>query len=300
MIVILLGACQNEQESIEDIEVPEKSEGFFWEGEHNDKEVYILGTIHAGKREMYPLRDEIEEVIANTDYLLKEIHITDSDVREELSQFERENMYLEDNEKLEDHLNEEELERVREIVEANNNLKFETANTFQPHMIYGLFEQFIANETDYSFNQGVEEYLYENIPEETEIGSLEDPIERKEILYNPDIEGQFYDLKQALSVPFEETINELNHAIDGWRAGEEEARDFSREVDEDAENAEFEEDYFNRWLILRDENIADSIEDAIENHDADTILIAAGTAHFFGRENVIDLLAERGYDFERK
>ncbi|WP_027963931.1 TraB/GumN family protein [Halalkalibacillus halophilus] len=297
--LIVLGACQSEPESLEEVEVPEKSEGFFWEGEHNDKEVYILGTIHMGAEEMYPLRDVVEEVIASTDYLMTETYIDDPDLQEEINELRKENFYLEGDERLSDQLNEEELERLRHMVE-NNNLTFDMANSMQPWAVRDEYNLFLYKESDYSFNRGVEEYLYENIPEGTEIGSLEDPIEQIDILRSPDIEGMVYHLKKLLSTPIEEILEETNQSVKAWRAGEERFIDLSREIDMDSENAKAAEDYVNRMLFIRDENIADSIEDAIENHEAETILFAAGYAHFFGKDNVIDLLAERGYDFERK
>ncbi|WP_027963929.1 TraB/GumN family protein [Halalkalibacillus halophilus] len=299
MMVMILSACQSEPESIEDLEVPEESEGFFWEGEHNDKEVYILGTIHAGEEDMYPLRDEIEDAISDAEYLMTEIDMSDQSALMEMAEKQREYMYLEGGERLDDYLNEEQIDQVREVAQSNM-LTFDMVNSFQPWMVEELFAQHILTESEYSYDHGVEEYLYDNVSDDTEIGELESYDDLIDQLYTRDMDSQLYTLEQNLSRSVDEQIEDLSDMLKAWRAGEEDFIGVSREVEEDAENPEIEEDYVNRLLFERDQGMADSIEDTIENHDASKILIAAGTAHFFGEDNVLELLEERGYDFERK
>jgi uncharacterized protein YbaP (TraB family) len=61
--------------------VPESPDGklFFWKASSPTTEVYLLGSIHLGTKEMYPLAKEIEEAFARSKYLVLEADLTKVD-----------------------------------------------------------------------------------------------------------------------------------------------------------------------------------------------------------------------------
>ncbi|PIB52543.1 TraB/GumN family protein, partial [Pseudomonas sp. 2995-1] len=56
-----------------------RPEGVFYKVEEGSTTVYLLGSIHVGMEELYPLHESIETAFLESDHLAVEIDITDID-----------------------------------------------------------------------------------------------------------------------------------------------------------------------------------------------------------------------------
>ncbi|WP_017186676.1 TraB/GumN family protein [Alkalibacillus haloalkaliphilus] len=300
-IAFVLIGC-DEELTVDDVEIPEKSEAFFWEAEHNDKTIYFLGTVHAGHEEMYPMRDEIENAMDETELLLTEVDMSSAEAREELNEISRSYMYLPSGEKLEDYIPDEHMEEFKTLAE-HPNMNYDVLNSLKPWAFLEFYSQQLIRETDYSFNNGVEYYLYDRMLDDTDLLPLEDYEVVIKNAHDQSMEYQEYLMEDALNMTEEGYFESIENSVVAWRTGEESLRGeelLTRESLEDSDHPELEEQYFEEMLFNRDEQMAERVDEIVHNHDADTIMVAPGFAHFFGPGNILELLEEKGYDIERK
>ncbi|GAA0460134.1 TraB/GumN family protein [Alkalibacillus silvisoli] len=297
--LIVVTGCQSDSLDVSDVDIPERSEGFFWEAEHHDKTIYFLGTVHVGVEEMYPLRDEIEMAMDEADLLLTEIDASDEQRSEEMVSIQEQYITLNEGERLEDYLDEKYIEEVEWIAE-NPGIEYEMLNVLQPWIVEELYNEMLIIESDYDFEYGVESYLYENVLENADSMALEDYEERLQAVRARDMNYQIYMLEETLEHTKEVFDEEIEKSVTAFRAGEEALINHERKISEESENPNIEETYLNEMLFNRDERMAERVDEVVQNHDADTLFVAAGALHFFGEGNIIELLEEKGYEIERR
>lgn len=299
LIALVLIGC-DEKLTVDDVEIPEKSEAFFWEAEHNDKTIYFLGTVHAGHEDMYPMRDEIEDALNEVDLLLSEYNESNYEIQSEYEEIRRNYRYLPSGEQLSDYLNDENMDVVREI-ETNLNIPFFALNSMKPWAVEQMYEfLLLEGYSDYTYEDGVEGYIYNRVLDQAEGMALEDYETSLKAVRDRDMDYQIYFLEQTLNYSQEDIEEYLESVITAWRTGEESLTNTDRKVSEDAESKEIEETYIEEILFNRDILMAKKIDEVVHNHEADTIMVAAGFAHFFGPGNILELLEEKGYEIERR
>lgn len=140
------------------------SEGLMWRVENNGNTVYLLGSIHYGKPDLYPLRKDILENFSDSESLYVEVDITNQEAMMQIM--------LEQMEKLENEL--EESSKFQDGTTLDSVLDKELYSNIENIME----EHDIPKEEYESLNiQGVEQKLneiiiddaFENLPDEDEI-----------------------------------------------------------------------------------------------------------------------------------
>ncbi|MDQ0159730.1 TraB/GumN family protein [Alkalibacillus salilacus] len=300
-ITLIIGCQSDEAVEVDDVEVPEQSEGFFWEAEHDGNQIYFLGTVHIGVEEMYPLRDEIEDAMDHTDLLLTEIDNSSEANRQALMAAQRPHMRLPAGQKLDEHIDAEYHDELEDVTEYPG-VEYEMVNQFQPWVVEDLYNELMIMESDYDYNLGVENYLYGNVLDDrTDSIALENYEERLTSVRARDLDYQTYVLEQVFKQNEEVDSEEmLERSVTAFRAGEEELLDYERVVPKDVDNPEHEETYLNELLFKRDEKMADRIDEIVTERDNETIMVAVGSMHFFGEDNIRSLLEDKGYEIERR
>nr|WP_243864168.1 TraB/GumN family protein [Alkalibacillus almallahensis] len=294
--------CQSEEAvEVDDVVVPEQSEGFFWETEHDGNQIYFLGTAHIGVEDMYPLSDEIESAMDHTDLLLTEIDNSSEENTQALMAAQRPHMRLPPGHKLDEHIDAEYHDELEDVAEYRG-IDYGMLNQFQPWVVEDLYNELMIMESDYDYNLGVENYLYDNVlDDQTESMALENYGERLTSVRARDLDYQTYVLEQVFKQNEEMDSEEmLERSVTAFRAGEEELLDYERVVPEDVDNPEHEETYLNELLFKRDEKMADRIDEIVTERDGETIMVAVGLMHFFGEDNIRSLLEDKGYEIERR
>ncbi|WP_188207195.1 TraB/GumN family protein [Alkalibacillus aidingensis] len=299
ILIFIVTGCEEEAISLENVEIPEKSEGFFWEAEHNNKTIYFLGTVHIGSEDMYPMRDEIEEAMAETELLLSEYDESNETIQNEYEDIRMEYTYLPSGEQLSDYLSDDHMDLVRNI-EEELNIPYYILNSFKPWRVQSLYESMILSNYDYSYEQGVEAYLYSQVLEHAEGMALEDLETNIQSVRDRDLDYQLYLLEEVLEASEEEVEEEIESTVVAWRTGKESLVDLSRAVGDEEQIPEIKETHIEELLFNRDRQMAEKIDEVVHSHEAETIMIAAGYAHFFGPDNMIVLLEDEGYEIERK
>ncbi len=255
---------------------------FFWKAQSQTAIVYLLGSIHIGKPEFYPMRAEIEEAFASAKKLAVE-----SDVREDgnpavLKKMIRMAM-LPEGETLRDVLHKETLSLLDKYLEDAHPVLGHMINGMRPWVAASVIMVMEAEKYGYDLEHGVDMYFMKKAVErEMAIVELEDPM----WLAKLDDDLQDLMLRQILKDvgDAEEAIEKL---IDIWRKGDADA--LVSGVQESYESDEW-KPLKEIMLTKRDAEMAGKVKEFLEGEE--TVFVVVGAAHLVGDGSIISRLEE--------
>lgn len=275
-----------------------ESEGFLWKVSNEDNLVYLLGSIHVGMEDMYPLRDEIEDAFAESDVVVTEV-----DIKKELSEEEYEEItslaYYTDGSTLRDHVSALTYVQIKAIAKKLE-LDMEVIDQTQVWFLNMLLGEFIPDNEEIVSEFGVDLYFL-NAAEEKGLPNLE-----LETAYSQ------YKMLSSFSDDYQEeqllyTIDAIRYSEQGyelsdggeylllmWRIGNLEYLDAQAEYMKAVDL-----DYYNGMLTDRNKGMTDKIISYLNAPDDRTYFVIAGALHFAGPDSIIVMLEEQGYTVER-
>jgi uncharacterized protein YbaP (TraB family) len=292
-----------------------ESKGFFYVTKANGNTVYMLGSIHTGSSDMYPLNNDIIKAFHESDALVVEVDFYNQDGPAELTELALYN----DGTTLKDHISAETYQELVSMVQA-----------------YGLTEEMISLcKPWYLYLQFISLSM-------TESGSTEEAVQNSSLgidmnfmnnalLYNKpilEIEGYGYqgrmldsfsdELEEYLLAGIIKSMKELmaGESKEGsesmevmqalWKKGEEEAfakyGSFEYEYKDVIENAASEKakayiaEMKEKVFTNRDIGMADYIDGLLQGKDAKTYFVVVGSGHYVSDYDVIDILTKKGYE----
>ncbi len=279
-------------------EVKSKSSGICYKVKGGKNDLYLIGTIHVGNEEMYPLSDSIEEVVKNADVLALEL---DLDEVSEDEQFELTSKYAfyTDGTLLSDFLDDREMSKL-ELIFAPIGYNRMIIDICKPWMILTSFSDALLNGTDYKAENGVEEYL-KKIYKGDEIIGLETFESQLKALASISDEDGIKAIKETLKDDdwIKEEKDGLADMVNTWIKGDADAigKERNESYGEDLTQAEI--DYNYAIMDEREAKMVEKIENFLESDDGKTYVVAVGTLHVVGEGSLSDLLKEKKYTLEQ-
>ncbi|UHA72504.1 TraB/GumN family protein [Paenibacillus sp. 481] len=274
------------------------SEGMMWKVSKGKNTLYLLGSIHMGNNDMYPMQKDIREAFDKSDNMWVEVDTLNSDMTYFLNQ-----MQYQEGKQLKDHVSAATYEKLQKVL---TKLKL-PANSFDAYKPFAIS----LNLTNLSY--------YEN-PTEMMIGlntGVENYFISKALLTGKPIhELESIKLQADLfsSVPAEQQEKELNVMLDAlltdngqkdiakglkqmqleWIEGDVEGlATYFTEIEKEAAS-----ETNKRLLGERDKNMARKLADMLEKEGENTSFVVVGAGHFVTKGMMIDLLKEKGYDVQ--
>lgn len=265
--------------------------GYLWEIKNEDATVYLFGSIHIAKEEMYPFAEVVEVAFESSDVLAVEADVTDIVAALEFAG----DMAYTDGEVIYDHLTEAGIKKYNEACETLG-IKPQLFERFKVWAAGSNLMSMQLMQGGYMSTDGIDMHFtnraktldleifelegikfqidlmnnFTDLQQETmfisELGTLTETVEEFEILYEKFMSGDVADMTEYLLA----TDNELTS-------------------DDDVEQA-----------MLQDRNIgmAEKIDGFLQTDQ--TYFVIVGLAHYLGDESVIKYLEEMGYTIERK
>ncbi|ACB84636.1 conserved hypothetical protein [Natranaerobius thermophilus JW/NM-WN-LF] len=165
-LLIAVGCNETEVTEIEE------SEYFFYEIAGGENDMYILGTVHIGHPDMYPLDDSIYEAFDESDVLAMEI----DPMNTPMDSIQDEYGTYQDETKVTDVISEELFYESFELIKQHNtSISEEELKNYKPWRINSLLERAATQESKYSYDHGVEPYFIgKAFEEDMELVELED------------------------------------------------------------------------------------------------------------------------------
>ncbi len=292
---------QSEDESVSESE-PEEDEStvtpLFWKATDSDGDViWMLGSIHVGIEEYYPLPNEILDAYKNADALAVECDIvaleSDYSAAYEMAKL----MVYTDGSKISDHIDSDVYEAAVEIL-TDNNMYMSVYDSMKPVMWFSLIENLAIVDTDLDVKLGIDMFF------------LKDAKKTKKTILEVESAVFQYEMLAGFSPELQEAllVNAVNGYKDGslkrgtvmqvnaWGVGDEELLT-SMAIPAPEQIEGIYEEYWQAMMIDRNVGMADFCEEKLE--EGKEVFVVVGLAHFLGDDGIVALLRERGYTVEK-
>ncbi|GIP34908.1 TraB/GumN family protein [Paenibacillus sp. J2TS4] len=276
------------------------AQGLFWKATHGDNTLYLLGSIHLGSPEMYPVDKEVRDAFAASDDLWVEVNMVTEDP-EPLNYFTQLTVYN-DGTTLKNHVSQETYEKLQEVNELLG-LHANAFDTFKPWVVTNNLSLFSLSNTTENLALaqalGVDLYFLQSaLLTGKPIHELEGFKLQGDLFNNIAPEVQEEELNQALDAilnPSEDddTAEQFRLWQQYWAQGDLDsfAESFLNSADVKSESAQ-------RLFGERDTNMAKKLAELLEQEGENTSFVVVGAGHFVIEGLIIDQLKDKGYTVE--
>lgn len=277
------------------------TKGFLWEVSDEDNKVYLLGTIHLGTAEMYPVSTHLNDVIKEADNISFEVDFND---QQGLVYLMQKQMYL-DGTTLKDHVDEETYKRTVDIF-TTFGMTEEQTQMYKPWALASSLTVLSAQDnTDIvqaTSYPAVDFYVYAKaLLEEKQILEIEGYVFQSDLLDSIPVDYQIESLKAGLDM-----IEGKNAQVEGeidesaltqeWLA-QFMARDiegFTTSYDKDGALASG--DIMAKALFDgRDDHMTQKVVEYLNDESNETYLVTVGAGHMVGEKGIVKQLQDLGY-----
>lgn len=274
------GAVSETAEIVERAEHPV----FMWRTESETAVVYLLGSIHVGSPDLYPLDPRIERAFADSDTLVLEIDLDEEAEAEAALAFVKMAL-LPEGRSLDDELDEQTQKLLHARLEQLG-LPYENVRMFRPWFVAMMLEMRAMEEQGYSGEYGIDQHFRERAVGKKQILELESVEEQATLFAALTEDAEIDDLRMVLeeSEPGADLLTELT---DQWRVGNTELIE--------AEVEETRRDYPEAYEALyagRNRRMVDKIQQYLTTERR--YFVVAGSAHMVGEEGIVELLRAKG------
>lgn len=269
--------------------------GPFWKVSHNDNTVYMLGSIHVAKPDLYPLHDKVMLAFEQSDVLAVEADILNINLLEMQQQLNERALYT-DGSKLSDHLPPYVYAQVKKTF-ADYNINIALFERYEPWYISMLLDGLHVMKLGYDEKLGVDLHFLKRATGSKEIVELEG------ITYQLDLFDRFSEDVQLMLL--KGSINgssiaeeEFEQLFEVWKSGD--AEKLNHLLNEHSDDSDAYKEYTEALIDRRNKEMATKIDAYLTGNDAKTYFVVVGAAHYVGDTGIVKLLEERGYTVEKQ
>lgn len=268
--------------------------------------IWLLGSIHVGRDDYYPLPDYVMDAFEGSDALAVEADIISFETDQVAQTQALMMMMYTDGTKIADHISDELYEEAVALMTEYGQYNI-LLDYFMPITWYQTINSLSVVEAGGNVSLGIDRYFL-NYAKETDMKVLE--VESAEFQY-----GMMADFSEELQIlmlqstvdnfyEFDEMRTDLKELMDLWQSGNEAAfAEYlaqSSDIPEGYQNYEnldaLLEEYNNAMIVERNQSMTEYAIDALES--GEEIFICVGAAHVVGEDAMADNLRELGYTVE--
>lgn len=262
--------------------------------------VWLLGSVHVGSPDMYPLPDYVLDAFYAADALAVECDVEAVGEMTMINCLKQ--VIYRNGTTIQDHVDSSVYAAAKKVLEENGDY-FPELDYYKPVVWADLLSVYSETETGYDGAYGVDLHLLDLAKEKNK---RIDEIETAESQYK--MLGDFSDNLQQLLLmdalyALEEQDTVAQESLDVvklWREGNEEAlrRELTITIEEEEPViAELLEEYKEGMITKRDRVMAEYVEAKL--YEAANVFVCVGAAHVVGEGGMIDRLKQWGYTVER-
>jgi uncharacterized protein YbaP (TraB family) len=264
---------------------------FLWRVQSKRNTVYVLGSIHLLKKDVYPLSRTIELAFEESDILAVEADVNDIS-RLDLQKL-MESAFYQGNDSLEKHVSGKTFNVIREET-ARAGLPMDLVYNQKPWFLGLTLESIELMKSGYDPNYGIDKYFLSKAEGRKKISELESLDYQINLLAGLNDEEQelflLYTLRELRIL-----VQEVDKLVDAWKSGAVEKME-STITKSLAEDRRFYTIY-DKLVYKRNRSMAQKIEGYLKTNG--TYFIVVGAAHLIGDKGIIQLLKDRGYSVEQ-
>ena len=270
------------------------AEAYLWEVASLSNRVYLFGTVHAGKKDWYPLPAVVEDAFLASDVLVVEADITDTNAMAKSANA----MHYAPPDGLKRHVPGEDYERFRKLL-PRYSIGERQVERLKPFMAVSVLVFSEWAREGFLPEYGVDAYFIRKAKAElkpvVEIEGIEAQIRLMDTLSVAENQALFKGTLDALEIGL--TGEQVKGMVAAWQNGDAAkllavAREYNERV---AGAAQFEE----KFVWARHGDMLAKIEGYL-NNSKDRYFIAVGALHLAGPRGLIEQLRKRGYVVQQR
>ncbi len=261
--------------------------------------IWVLGSIHIGREDFYPLPDYIMNPLKNADALAVEVDIFkfEKDISAQTKALMQ--LVYADGTTIKDHIDADTYNSASEILSSLG--LSAVLDYYSPILWASLIENIIYDKLNYDAALGVDRHLLTFAAENNiKVYEIESGESQYATLASFSPELQLLRLQSVIEQysNMDESKSEIDLLIDAWALGDKNTfvGDYELPDDMPAEEKSLYEEYIDKMLTKRNIIMTDFAENALKNNEE--IFICVGAAHVVGENSITDLLTEKGYKVE--
>ena len=281
-ILILLGTS-----ALAQVTLSASQKSFLWKIQSKTNTVYVLGSLHFSKKEIYPLSEKIEKAFGQSEILVVEADI--NDIKKVDIQKLMERAFYPANDTLEKHVSPEIYERV--VKETGGlGIPVELLNKQKPWFLAITLVALESLKLGFDPNLGIDKYFLSKAEGGKRILELES------LDYQLNLLSGFSDKDQELFLLYtlkdlkilEQELGKLTQA---WTSGDTKAMEsiLTRSVSEDRRLSFI----LEKLIYERNRKMVSKIEDYLK--EKETYFVIVGAGHLVGDRGIIEILKGKGY-----
>lgn len=297
----------DESETTAEQDMPHKeTTPLFWKVSDDDNTVYLLGTMHALKQEIYPIPEEITNAFDSCNTLAVEADISDMLAATTAQMNLVDIMVYQDGTTVKDHLDSEVYANVVEYLKKYN-LYNEQFELYKPGMFFSLASNAALDDCKLDAAYGIDmKLLQEAHKSGKDIVEVEGMEEQYKMLFGFSDDVYNILLESYTVENSDKLVKQMQSLYDIWCEGnlEKATESLSPEADINNESAELSdsdkkafEEYTNAMYYNRNEKMEQKIEEFMSG--SEDVFYAVGLAHFLGDKGIVRLLEQNGYTVEQ-
>jgi uncharacterized protein YbaP (TraB family) len=264
---------------------------FLWKATSKTGTVYLLGSIHVGDRNFYPLPDEVENAFAESKDLVVEVDLTKVGADAVQGALMTKGTY-ENGGSVSDNLPKPMVQKLRNYFDRKG-VPLEALEQFRPWALAVTITQLEMESLGYQASQGIDKHFMDKAGDR-KIVELESAGEQINLLSGLSDEQQAAFLASTLDTA-EQTKELMGKTVTMWKTGDAGGMDKLLLRDPLKERPEL-KPVFARLIDERNEKMATKIA-ALEGEGPHFVVVGAG--HLIGAKGVVKLLEKKGYRVEQ-
>lgn len=284
--MLILPACNQNQEL---------AKGIFYQVFGGENDMYILGSVHLGNEEMYPLKSSVEIAYKLSSTLVLEASIEETDL-DEVKMALTSYIFIEDGLILTDMINDDLYQRITSIITPEI-LEEDILLQLKPWYIAQIISQTAQKKTKYKVELGVDQYFLDRALHRrvVTLETLEDQIEPY-LLMSTETSVKY--LEQTLE-DYSSTEEALTELIDYWYQGDYEAVDKVKDLLSERIDTKSYDLYIESMLDKRNYEMTQKLDKLLRNDIEETHFVVVGYLHLAGDNSIISYLEELGYTCQK-
>jgi len=269
----------------------QSQKSFLWKVQSKTNTVYVLGSIHFARKDIYPLNQKVENAFDQSDLLVVEANV--NDIKKIDIQKLMEQAVYPDNDTLEKHISPETIESLKKET-GGLGIPFELVNKQKPWFLAMTLVALESIKLGLDPNLGIDKYFLSKAEGKKKMLELESVDEQISLLSGFSDKDQelflIYTLKDLHIM--EQEVNQLTQA---WISGDTKSMEslLTKSFSEDKRFSAI----FEKLIFERNRRMVSKIEDFLRTKETYFVIVGAG--HLVGSQGVIELLKGKGYLVEQ-
>jgi len=256
-----------------------------WEIKSDNATVYLLGSIHLAKSEIYPLDDKIENAYKNSDNVVVEVNVKN------VNQFELASMMmLEQGKTLKDELSDSTFALLENEFKKNQ-IPAMAYMQLKPWAATMLIVQMKLKQAGYDAQSGIDMYFIGKAEKDKkpilELEKMEFQLKMLEKMGDLDDEYFLYSLRDL-----DKSLEQFESIFEAWKLGD--TTEISKISLDGVDEFESMKIFMDGMLDERNIGMAEKIDGYLKSNK--TYLVIVGSAHMIGNNGLLKLLEDKGYN----